>query len=247
MASRLTSLSAQVSDLLAFANPILRNRNEFPSTDQLTAILDYAIKVESQISVWPNYIPEDWWWKPSHTFDTLPSHERKLYTYNRRVDIYPDIWVASIWNSYRGTILMIQYTILQTLGMLRPPPMSHLSGKIATAIHKVQEMADDICGSVPFNLGTKTFGGANDRKEVKYPEDGINKPSTDYRKSAAGLGGWFLIEPLKTSAKAICLREGQQEWILKQIERIQRIYTIKKPIDDPTSSMPSPMCPGGRG
>ncbi|KAL8936618.1 MAG: hypothetical protein Q9216_004833 [Gyalolechia sp. 2 TL-2023] len=246
-ASRLTSLSASVSDLLAFANPILRNRNEFPSRDQFTAILDYCTKVETQLSTWPASVIDAWWWKPSRTFDNLPSHERSLFAYNRRVDVYHDIWVASVWNSYRSAVLMIQYTALQTLGMLNPPPLSREATRIVTAINTVQGLVDDICGTVPFNLGTKTFGGPTDRKEVRYPDDGITKPSDDYRRSASGLGGWFLMEPLKTAAFAISLREGQQEWILKQIERIQRIYTIKKPIESPTRSMPSPSCPGGRG
>ncbi|KAL8999451.1 MAG: hypothetical protein Q9188_005878 [Gyalolechia gomerana] len=246
-ASRLTSLSASVSDFLAFANPILRNRNEFPSQEQFTTILDYATKVETQLSTWPAGVVDEWWWKPSRTFDNLPSHERNLFAYNRRVDIYHDIWVASIWNSYRSAVLMIQYTVLQTLGMLNPPPLSREAARIVTAINKVQELVDDICGTVPFNLGTKTFGGPADRKEVRYPDDGTTKPSNDYRRSASGLGGWFLMEPLKTAAHAIALREGQQEWILKQIERIQRIYTIRKPIEKPVSSMPSPSCPGGRG
>ncbi|KAL8851537.1 MAG: hypothetical protein Q9221_003556 [Calogaya cf. arnoldii] len=247
-ASRLTSLSARLSDLTAYAYPILRNfKQHFPSQEQLMSILDYAGQVEAQLSTWPETVPDDWRWKSSHTFDSLPSHESKLYAYNRRVDIYHDIWVASIWNSYRGTMLLIQYLTLQTLGMLNPPPLSTFAYKIVTAINKVQELIDDICGSVPFNLGTKTFGGPSDRSEIQYPDDGINKPSADYRKSAAGLGGWFILEPLKIAAKAISLRDGQQDWILKQIERIQRIYTIKKPIDDPTSAMPSPRCPGGRG
>ncbi|KAL8657434.1 MAG: hypothetical protein Q9226_001927 [Calogaya cf. arnoldii] len=246
-ASRLTSLSARLSDLTAYAYPMLRNFKQFPSQEQLMSILDYAGDVEAQLSTWPDTVPDDWQWKTSHTFDSLPSHESKLYVYNRRVDIYHDIWVASIWNSYRGTMLMIQYLTLQCLGMLNPPPLSTFAYKIVTAINKVQELIDDICGSVPFNLGTKTFGGPSDRSEVQYPDDGINKPSADYRKSAAGLGGWFILEPLKIAAKAIALRDGQQDWILKQIERIQRIYTIKKPIDDPTSEMPSPRCPGGRG
>ncbi|KAL8708409.1 MAG: hypothetical protein Q9220_006699 [cf. Caloplaca sp. 1 TL-2023] len=246
-ASRLTSLSARLSDLMAFANPVLNNHEVFPSEAQLIEILDLAGDVEAQLSTWPDFVPEEWAWKVSHTFDDIPSHQRKLYVYNRRADIYHDIWVASIWNSYRGTMLMIQYLTLHSLGMLRPPPTSPYMPKIGAAIFTVQQLADDICGSVPFNLGTKTFGGPKDRQEVRYPDDGVNKPSSDYRRSAAGLGGWFMIEPLKIAAKAICLREGQQEWILKQIERIQRIYTIKKPIDDPTSAMPSPSCPGGRG
>ncbi|KAL8824221.1 MAG: hypothetical protein Q9170_008222, partial [Blastenia crenularia] len=239
-ASRLTSLSAQVSDLMAFANPLLRNRNEFPSQEQLLHILDYASAVETKVSAWPDTVPDDWWWKPSHSFDNLPSHESRLFVYNRRVDIYHDIWVASIWNSYRTTMLMIQYTILQTLGFLNPPPLSSDAIQIVTAINKVQSLIDDICASVPFNLGTKTFGGPNDRKEVRYPDDGINKPSNDYRKAAAGLGGWFLLEPLKLAAHAISMRDGQKDWILRQIERIQRIYTIRKPIEEPTNAMPSP-------
>ncbi|KAL8668781.1 MAG: hypothetical protein Q9168_006606 [Polycauliona sp. 1 TL-2023] len=246
-ASRLTSLSARLSDLTAFAYPMLMNMKQFPTHEQLMSILDYAGEVEAALSAWPDTVPDDWHWKTSHTFDSLPSQESKLYVYNRRVDLYHDIWVASIWNSYRGTILMIQYLTLQCLGMLNPPPLSTFAHRIVTAINKVQELVDDICGSVPFNLGTKTFGGPSDRSEIQYPDDGITKPSSDYRKSAAGLGGWFIIEPLKVGAKAICLRDGQQDWILKQIERIQRIYTIKKPIDDPTSQMPSPSCPGGRG
>ncbi|KAL8993791.1 MAG: hypothetical protein Q9169_006080 [Polycauliona sp. 2 TL-2023] len=246
-ASRLTSLSARLSDLTAFAYPQLMNIKQFPTHEQLMSILDYAGEVEDQLATWPATVPDDWHWKASHTFDNLPSQESKLYVYNRRVDIYHDIWVASIWNSYRGTMLLIQYCTLQCLGMLNPPPLSTFAYRIVTAINKVQELVDDICGSVPFNLGTKTFGGPSDRIEIQYPDDGITKPSSDYRKSAAGLGGWFIIEPLKIASKAISLRDGQQDWILKQIERIQRIYTIKKPIDDPTSSMPSPRCPGGRG
>ncbi|KAL8686731.1 MAG: hypothetical protein Q9218_006908 [Villophora microphyllina] len=231
---------------MAFANPVLRSYDNFPSQDQLLEILNYASDVEAQVSSWPDCVPEDWAWKPSHTFDNLPSYERKLYVYNRRCDIYHDIWVASIWNSYRSTQLMIQYLILQTLAYINPEPLSPLGHRIVTAICRVQEMVDDICGTVPFNLGTKTFGGPPDRKEVRYPDDGINKPSNDYRKSAAGLGGWFLMEPLKTAKKAICLREGQSEWVGRQIERIQRIYTVKKPVEVGVDEMPSPRCPGGR-
>ncbi|KAL8803062.1 MAG: hypothetical protein Q9200_006366 [Gallowayella weberi] len=246
-ASRLTSLSAPLSDFMAYANPILRNFQPFPSKEQLMSIVDYAGEVEARLSTWPDTVPPDWHWKTSHTFDSLPSHERKLFMWNHRADVYHDIWVASIWNSYRGTMLMLQYLTLQALGMLNPPPLSRFALRIVTAINRVQDIVDDICGSVPFNLGTKTFGGPSDRSEVRYPDDGITKPSSDYRKSAAGLGGWFMIEPLKIAGKAICLRDGQQDWILKQIERIQRIYTIKKPIEVPTTEMPSPRCPGGRG
>ncbi|KAL9584742.1 MAG: hypothetical protein Q9212_001932 [Teloschistes hypoglaucus] len=245
-ASRLTSLSALLTDLMAFANPILRNYHATPSEDQLLQILDYASDVEAQVSTWPDYVPDEWGYKPSHTFDELPSHESKLYVYNRRCDLYQDIWVANTWNSYRSTQLMIQYLILQSLAYLNPDHSSPLGRRIATAIARVQELCDDICASVPFNLGNKTFGGPSDRKDVRYPDDGTNKPSEEYRKSAAGLGGRFLLDPLKMAKKAICLREGQSEWIGRQIERIQRIYMLRKPVEAGVDEMPGPKCPGGR-
>ncbi|KAL8965929.1 MAG: hypothetical protein Q9183_003612 [Haloplaca sp. 2 TL-2023] len=251
-ASRLTSLSAPLSDLKAFANPILKDfdRSKPPPIPDLLSILNQANSIDALVSTWPATVPDDWAWRPSHTFDNLPSHQRKLFVYNRRVDIYHDIWVASIWNSYRSTIITIQFLILQTLLCLNPNPNAALSGPppppVLKGIMRIQEMADDICASVPFHLGTKTFGGPSDRGEVQYPDDGTEKPSNDYRRSAAGLGGWFVLEPLKMVAKAPALREGQQEWILKQIERIQRIYTIMKPIEMGVDEMPSPSCPGGR-
>lgn len=110
----------------------------------------------------------------------------------------------------------------------------------------MQELCDDICASVPFNLGNKTFGGPSDRKEVRYPDDGISKPSEEYRKSAAGLGGRFLLDPLKMAKKAICLREGQGEWIGRQIERIQRIHLLRKPVEVGVEEMSGVKCPGGR-
>ncbi|KAI4098136.1 MAG: hypothetical protein L6R37_006647 [Teloschistes peruensis] len=245
-ASRLTSLSALLTDLMAFANPILRNSHATPSEDQLLEILNYASGVEAQVSTWPDCVPEEWGYKPSHTFDDLPSHESKLYVYNRRCDLYQDIWVANTWNSYRSTQLMIQYLILQSLAYLNPDHSSPLGRRIATSISRVQELCDDICASVPFNLGNKTFGGPFDRKEVRYPDDGITKPTDDYRKSAAGLGGRFLLDPLKMAKRAICLREGQSEWIGRQIERTQRIYMLRKPVEVGVEEMPGVKCPGGR-
>ncbi|KAI4160332.1 MAG: hypothetical protein LQ342_005828 [Letrouitia transgressa] len=247
-ASRLTSLSAKMTDFKAFANSILQNPNQFPTKEQLFSILEYASDVEAQVSAWPDNVPPESRWTPSHSFDDLPSYERKKFVYGHRVDIYHDIWLASIWNSYRASHIMIQDVVLQTLTYLNPPPTSHRShSTTVTAIFKIQQMADDICASVPFNLGTKTFGGAYDHPETRYPTaDGVIRPSSDYRKAASGLGGYFLMEPLKTASKATCLREGQQEWILKTIERVQRIYNIGKSIERKTSETPSPKYPNNR-
>lgn len=90
-----------------------------------------------------------------------------------------------------------------------------------------QEMVDDICASVPYALGTKTFGGPGERDGVEYPYNGTQKASEDHRRAATALGGWHLLEPFKTSLKANCLGEGQKEWVKAQMARIWRIYSLQ--------------------
>ena len=89
-------------------------------------------------------------------------------------------------------------------------------------------MVDDICASLPFALGTKTFGGPGDREGIEFPYNSTQKVSEDHRRAAAALGGWHLLEPLKTSLRTTsCLREGQKEWIKGQMARIWRIYSLE--------------------
>ena len=93
----------------------------------------------------------------------------------------------------------------------------------------MQKLADDVCGSVPFFLGTKMCAGTDDKPCVEYPYTTF-KASKGHRRSAAGAGGYNLVEPfyepLRGVLSAPSLRAGQKEWILDQIARISHLYSM---------------------
>ena len=92
-----------------------------------------------------------------------------------------------------------------------------------------QEMADDICASVPFSLGTKVQGGPGDRDGVEYPYVGTQRVSEQHRRAASALGGWHLLEPMRTCVRtrADSVRDGQVDWIKGQMQRIGKIYALQ--------------------
>lgn len=93
----------------------------------------------------------------------------------------------------------------------------------------MQNLADDICGSVPFFLGTKTQPGTDDKPDVEYPYT-TSKASKALRRGAAGSGGYNLIEPYHAPLSSVLavttLRAGQKEWVFGQLSRIARLYAL---------------------
>ena len=94
----------------------------------------------------------------------------------------------------------------------------------------MQKLADDVCGSVPFFLGTKMCAGTDDKPYVEYPYT-TSKASKAHRRSAAGSGGYNLVEPFHEPLKSVLgvpsLRAGQKEWILGQLARIGHLYSME--------------------
>jgi hypothetical protein len=117
-------------------------------------------------------------------------------------DVYPDLMIMNLFNHWRRARIMVGGA--------------------------VQEMADGICASVPFALGDRDRPGYFAEPGAKYPHlEGVPTSETHYR-AASALGGWYLVEPLKTVKEVgMELREGQKEWVLNQMVRLKRIYDIK--------------------
>ena len=227
-AARLTSATINIADLRSCA----RSAHLLPKTPEsekdVNDILEYAISVDLLVEAWKSSLSEDWKFIPADHFE-LPSASvsRDAYIYKDRKDIYKDLWVESIWNVYRSARVKVQTIILDCIAWLGPSYEHQWYWRSVYAKMITQEMIDDICASVPYALGTKTFGGPGDREGVEFPYNGTQKVSEDHRRSAAALGGWHLLEPLKTSLKGTCLAEGQKEWIKAQMARIWRIYSLQ--------------------
>lgn len=227
-AARLTSATINIADLRSCAKSALLLPKSSDSEKEVTDLLEYAISVDLLVAAWPESLPEEWKWNSADHFE-LPSDSisRDAYIYKDRKDVYLDLWVESIWNAYRSARMKVQTIILDCVNWLGKPFEHHWYWRSQYAKMITQEMVDDMCASVPYALGTKTFGGPGDREGIEYPYNGTQKASENHRRAATALGGWHLLEPLKTSLKTTCLREGQKEWVKAQMARIWRIYSLQ--------------------
>lgn len=227
-AARLTSATINIADLRSCAKSAFILPRNPDSEKEVNDLLEYAISVDLLVAAWPENLPEGWKWTSADHFDLPPaSVSRDAYIYKDRKDIYIDLWVESIWNAYRSARVKVQTIILDCINWLGKPFEPQWYWRAIYAKMITQEMVDDMCGSIPYALGTKTMGGPGDREGIEYPYNGTTKASEDHRRAAAALGGWHLLEPMKTSLKTKCLREGQKEWVKAQMARIWRIYSLQ--------------------
>ena len=225
-AARLTSATINIADLRSCAKSALILPRSSKSEKEVTDLLEYAISVDLLVAAWPESLPQEWMWDSAEHFELPASLPRNAYIYKDRKDVYIDLWVASVWNTYRSARVKVQTIILDCIDWLGPQFEQQWYWRAIYAKMITQEMVDDLCASVPFALGTKTMCVPGDRDGVEYPYNGTKKASEDHRRSATALGGWHLLEPMKTSLKTKDLREGQKDWVKTQMGRIWRIYSL---------------------
>lgn len=227
-AIRLTTLTAQLAYLRSKSGMIL---GPITCPQDVFTLLDDATELDRQLIAWMESVPQDWKFAAAKHFKLPADVPKENFVYNDRTDVYADLSVADIWNSYRVTRLKVLSIILDCIAAL-PEPFDHaLQSQCHFVMTTVQELADDICGSVPFHLGTRTRPGIDDKPGVEYPYTTI-KAERALRLACAALGGWNLIEPnyepLRNALMVPCLRAGQREWILGQLSRIARLYALPK-------------------
>jgi len=226
-AARLTSATINIADLRSCAKSALLLSRTPESEQEVNDVLEYAISVDLLVAAWPKSLPEEWQSNPADAFDCPTNTSKAAFIYNDKKDVYIDLWIQSIWNQYRSARIKVQTIILDCIAWLNTPYEHQWYWRAVYAKMITQEMGDDICASVPFALGTKTTGGPGDRDGIEYPYAGSQKVSEEHRRAASALGGWHLLEPLRTSLRTNCLRDGQRQWIMGQMQRIRRIYALQ--------------------
>lgn len=238
-AARLTSATVNIADLRSCAkSALLLPRNE-DSGREVNDLLEYAISVDLLVAAWPESLPAEWMLTPADGFDyPFGDAPKSAFVYNERNDVYVDLWVQSIWNQYRSARIKIQTIILDCITWLDMPYEHQWYWRAVYARMITQEMADDICASVPFALGTKTLGEPGDRDGIEYPYTGNQKASEEHRRAASALGGWHLLEPMRATLRGIGLRDGQKEWLIEQMQRIRRIYALQSSKGDGSPGQP---------
>ncbi|KAL8797390.1 MAG: hypothetical protein Q9195_000545 [Heterodermia aff. obscurata] len=226
MASRLNAISTALAFLRSNARSVL---GEHPLRDRIPSLLCDAFAANQQLIDWAQSVPPELHLLSACSLDIAADVPRERFVYCGRIDVYYDLFVATIWNFYRAIRIKVLGIALDCFDAMSIPSHGPLANQRQTVIEDLQCLVDDICGSIPFHLGTKISPGYLDSPSVEFPYI-TTKASSVHRRAAAASGGWFLIEPysepLNTAIEATYTRDDQREWLLTQLSRVADLYNF---------------------
>jgi hypothetical protein len=158
------------------------------------------LAVDAMVEAWRQRLPHSWAFK---SYRRLGSTSMAMY--DAQCEIYPNLWLAVMWNNYRCVRLLIHESIasaatLQTASIAAKKIMQ-------TSTKTLMAMADGVCYSVPYHLG---FRYANELKEAAI--EGNNERGTP--------GGYLLLWPLFLSGMLRTTPPRQRYWIASTLRQI---------------------------
>jgi hypothetical protein len=220
--SSLTRLAGEVANVQAHIKFLLRSPLMLTSqtVNEATALI---ISLDQKLLDWELSLPSNWF--PQPAFDLSPANLAKFDAYDTAMDIYPDVWIAGSYNTFRLLRILLQLLI----GSLSPHVLSFWPPALPIGplsyLPTTQRLVDEVCASVPFFLGTK-HADANP-ESIEYPFANNVSLSHDYRETALRLGAWFLFAPLSTCANQPLISPRQKDWIEMQLERLNRFPRMR--------------------
>jgi hypothetical protein len=223
LAFRLDDLNMEVANLQALISR-LDSGTAVPNLSILD-MLKKATELDRRLLAWATSVPDSWTIIRVSGSGCIPQSVRDSGLYEDHCGIYQSIFIADIFNTHCCSRIKMQLTILACLKHLHKGNCDSAS---VTALKTIQELADNICASVPYHLGNRMTAGWIDDKTVQYPHvAGLPVPE-DHPVGAAAFGGWFLAGQLsELLSLRVPLRVGQRQWIGGQMQRVMRIYAIQ--------------------
>ena len=203
---------------------------------EATEVLLKAQKVDAKLSAWSHKVPKHWIPFRLSAKD-VPTEVLQAGIYGDYCDIYHDIVICSLWNDWRQARLRVLAVIARLTAMF--PGFEHET-KIPSqpslrseAIAKIQPLADDICATVPFCLGSRLSPAPLNAFDGVYPTSNGHRATREHHQNAVAWGGWLLLSPMKqVLAVGMYLRPGQIAWAGPQLQRLANIYDIEPEEDD---------------
>ncbi|XHG09420.1 hypothetical protein AWENTII_012479 [Aspergillus wentii] len=192
-----------------------------PPEKEVMDVLSKARSLDSKLLAWASSVPPHWIPIPA---SVIPQSVQETGIFNGRCDCYSDMWVASTWNSYRDSRIVAQNIIL---GCLRFLANGRSSNDVQVAASTIQSLATDICGTVPYYIGSQQRSFWANPQKVEYPKADERPVNPAHQQMAPLLGGWFVLSYLGSlCSPGLCLSDKQLGWIKKQTQRILQIYTF---------------------
>ncbi|KAJ6157704.1 hypothetical protein N7470_005296 [Penicillium chermesinum] len=191
-----------------------------PDESDLISLLNKATQVDIGLISWSYWLPAHW--LPQRA-TIIPPSVRGAGIYRNRCDCYNDMWIGSTWNTYRDCRMLVQSIMLNCFRLL--PSKDPDGVKSAQAQSTLRSLADDVCASVPYFLGSQVRSVRMVPDLVDYPYSEDRPVTSTHKMSAPLMGPWHIFPYLRNlQTSTFGLPPEQLSWIETQLERILVIY-----------------------
>ncbi len=131
------------------------------------------------------------------------------------VDTYEDVIVANTWNLWRMSRIRIHSVIKDCAMLLQSASDDH-----AYAVSAIRHLVNEICSSVPFQLGFKM--GDHNGDASFYPHGMGDASWLDKFGVPETLGGYLPIQPLGVAVGEDCVPLRQRLWMREYLETVNK-------------------------
>lgn len=230
MLSRLNAITITLAELMA--------RVQHPgSCNNLPELCRRFVELDARFDSWHNHFLVDYYPRKV-TGAEIPAFIRRAGVYRDICSVYPNVEAANLVTLWRYRRLLLLHTLQNCVPLVNKPDITPLADMKESLDAIVQTLADGICETVPLFLGeyssSKSTPTSTYSDVARQPESSeISTFSTSlagHSRLATEGGGWMMLTPLHTLARLmrgtetlrpLKLREGQQEWVENQIQRLQ--------------------------
>jgi len=181
-ANRISEIVEHLASSLAF----IKGYN-ITSPSSIASIL---LPIDEMLQRWQQQLPSTW--LPV----SLRSPNDTMALFDSIFDRYPDLWIASVWNNYRGARILIHQMLMSSV---RGNLASHETVSLDQSTKILHIMATEICRSVPYHLEQSGTAG---------------------QKCSSHPGGYLLTWPLYMAATLSTTSTECRMWIADRLHEI---------------------------
>ncbi|KAG6041834.1 hypothetical protein E4U41_001305 [Claviceps citrina] len=215
-ASECQRLCIKVGELRAEANRLLTTAPR--SSDNVDIINDIIRRCQAQdqaCASWCKNLPDYFQCKTATWEDNVPNGDySKAEVYPGRVDVYNDIWVATVWNMLRSSRIILNSIIVRCAAWVCAPVDYRTTPEYANAARTTVDVVTDMISSVPYQLGWFCK-----RKDL-LDRANLSSFACGEDDSSKGLSGYFMTWPLAFIHSLDYLTDSQRTWVRGRLQYI---------------------------
>ncbi|TPX09621.1 uncharacterized protein E0L32_009222 [Thyridium curvatum] len=216
VAGRCQRLCIKVAEIRAEVTRLMTAAQRTPENVELMLDMIRRVQTVDQECVnWMSNLPDLWRFKTVGWEDHVPNGDyEKAEVFPGRVDLYPDLYMASVYNMVRTSRLILASVLVRCAAWVCAPVDYRTTPEYATAARSCVDTITDIIASVPFHLGWHLK-----RPEIQQKHDlsGFACGEEDCMK---GLAGYFLTWPLMCINGQDYATDAQRAWCTGRLKYI---------------------------